>query len=119
MRGCLQKVPPNVIISVCGYESSPKLHSPPSNASKYLASPAIIPIGIVPPTTLPKVEISGLIPNISLAPPLAHLKPVIISSKIRATPNSCVTSLSSLRNSIGTKSGLLLCTGSTKTPAIF
>ena len=86
---------------------------PPSNASIQLRLPAIMPIGRPPPTTLPYVARSALIPNRAWIPPGCDRKPVTTSSKISAVPERSVTSRSSRRNSRGWKSGRRLCTGST------
>jgi hypothetical protein len=40
------------------------------------------------PTAFPKVEMSGLIPKYSDAPPMLNLNPVTISSNIRRIPFS-------------------------------
>ncbi len=60
---------------------------------------------------------SARTPKWAWAPPGWQRKPVMISSKIRATPLSSVSRRNWCRKSLGCSSGLRLCTGSTRTAA--
>ena len=75
--------------------------------------------GKPPPSTLPNVAISGLIPKCSCAPPNASLKPVTISSKIKIAPFSVVILRRLDRNSFtGRIKPTLARTGSSITAAM-